>query len=1352
MGMANHVDDEETKPGALSNAELLAGGGSSSNSSVADDHGRAATHAQLWDFVRLAAQEPTADSDEAKLELLATLQRRARDLLLRQNDVGATRMDMPPEGELPALSKELSTSSVTNSQLCAEANERIARSVLDNVGGAMATTDDQEDKSDTLSDCTTITETSSVYGVHNTWVDLATLYSNPFVMPQHGDGSGGQRRLKAVPQLNIVQEQMQLSKIFHECQRAIHTMRAVATVDSLRKVLDRGVTVLHFSGHGGQLAGKKNFLIFEDTQACGMAHLIDGATLRLILNGGNVPSEDSGTTGLLRSDLLADDDSEHKMPPAPPSSARSISSTLSRTSSNDIRSTGSTLKLVFVSSCDSREMGEVFVQAGVSHVVCVRCDTKVLDESSSMFAHSFYHAVLSGKTVHQAFEIARVRVSAELRVPNNEGDKFVLLESSHLHADTCPLFTDTEMPRPVEISLVAKDCTCNSSTMHFVFSDISVGKWMDVSPSNRFVKTLPAVSESFVGREQELHMLAELVNSRRFVTLRGPPGIGKSTLSIKLAHFFAERNVFPDGVAFIRLRGVQSLEGMESAIKSAMFPDGGREKEMPLHQVLADMKLLLVMDNMEDPINAQPSAVREFLLHLLQNTPNLSFLMTARQAMGGGVAGFDEKVVSLNRLSHYHAADLFLKKAPRALLLSEIGDINTSMASGKSRAVSVLEALSSHPLMAFLDGHPQAISLCAPLLQDRSLSELTRAVLSRGVSELQVVGLPAHDRSAVNTLVTSLTVSLEQVKMNHDQDAVRFFALLGLLPAGAMPADFKSLWGNKWEMLVETLLRFSLIQRNRIPGFALANRGLPKRNTSTSGGSGASGTRRAGRSTRTTETYDQSLLAALKSYGEYISGGGAKGEGEGDASAGSRGYSSVSGERSMLNTLTRSGRASRVAEHVEQLGSQAEVMNVCVYYSTFPFITSYARSLLGMYDGDGAKNEALESICSADRDLFLYNCARHFWKVSYWIFQHICTLAARSSASYLILDMHESNMWMCLDLHIKMIEEWSSDAAAGAGNTLASDGGLKVDCGGPTMRDRIASYVVDVACFFAHALFLSGRHRGAWNAADKSLHIAKYHKNTLCEANTRKLMGVLLTTETKFDEAKAQFGLALILYKAVGDKIGQAASLSAIGMIHTRKGNLRGAHNCFTKALTLYEWFKHSLGQLNCHQRLANLEKKLRDGDGISRKNGQNMGHSHHYAAARRLQGDLNRKRNGEYIVRWVGHEMSLLLELPASPAEKLQEAHVPSTAGTFGSPARTPISPSTTGVNNTPKKSRLAQLIEMKERGNVDATVVGAASGQAAAAGPDQAGALQNSSFARRREYDSSFRRSNSNTGASSP
>ncbi|KAG7402202.1 hypothetical protein PHYBOEH_005765 [Phytophthora boehmeriae] len=603
----------------------------------------------LWVFIESLAQAP-ADSSPSAETRLRQIQEQALDLLnqrkqLETNDeladtrTIATSTDAQTNGATLLLDRQgeadAATTSEAKEKIYEAVNEQIARQMIggEQPSRGSATASTSEDKSDTLSDCTTNTETSSVYGIHNTWVDLATLYSLPFVM------SDSNHRLKPVPPLNIAQEQSHLNKIFQECQRAVHTMRAVATVDSLRKVLDRGVTVLHFSGHGGRVVGKSQYLMFEDTQCSGLAHLVDAATLRSILSGGTTASTVEETS-------VSDVSVEIVEPPLSDLGRPSRQGSSSRSADGRL-ALCSTLKLVFVSSCDSKDIGEVFIQAGVAHVVCVRSEGKVLDESSAMFSYSFYHAALTGKTVQQSFEIARVRVSAEMRIPDGEGDQFVLLESSQLHAETCPLWSNAETPQAIEVNFSEKCCSCSASTQHFVFSDIAVGKWVDVSPSNKFTKTLPGISESFVGREQELHMLAELVRTRRLVTLRGPPGIGKSTLSIKLAHFLAHRNVFADGVAFIRLRGVQSLEAMESAIKSALFPEGGREKDMPLDQALSDMKVLLVMDNMEDPINANPSAIRDFLLQLLQNTPSLSFLMTARQAMGGGINEFDEKKLAI---------------------------------------------------------------------------------------------------------------------------------------------------------------------------------------------------------------------------------------------------------------------------------------------------------------------------------------------------------------------------------------------------------------------------------------------------------------------------------------------------------------------------------------------------------------------------------------------------------------------------------------------------------------------------------------------------------------------------------
>jgi DNA-binding winged helix-turn-helix (wHTH) protein len=62
---------------------------------------------------------------------------------------------------------------------------------------------------------------------------------------------------------------------------------------------------------------------------------------------------------------------------------------------------------------------------------------------------------------------------------------------------------------------------------------------------------LPPRPTRVIGRERDIELLAEHIATRRFVTLRGPGGIGKTTLSVALAHEVAAR--FRDGVRFLDL-------------------------------------------------------------------------------------------------------------------------------------------------------------------------------------------------------------------------------------------------------------------------------------------------------------------------------------------------------------------------------------------------------------------------------------------------------------------------------------------------------------------------------------------------------------------------------------------------------------------------------------------------------------------------------------------------------------------------------------------------------------------------------------------------------------------------------
>lgn len=72
---------------------------------------------------------------------------------------------------------------------------------------------------------------------------------------------------------------------------------------------------------------------------------------------------------------------------------------------------------------------------------------------------------------------------------------------------------------------------------------ISEGRFLDLTPGNDF-PNLPCETENFLGRNEAMHDLLVLISSNRFITIKGLPGIGKSSLLKHLARFLWERKVF----------------------------------------------------------------------------------------------------------------------------------------------------------------------------------------------------------------------------------------------------------------------------------------------------------------------------------------------------------------------------------------------------------------------------------------------------------------------------------------------------------------------------------------------------------------------------------------------------------------------------------------------------------------------------------------------------------------------------------------------------------------------------------------------------------------------------------------
>lgn len=141
---------------------------------------------------------------------------------------------------------------------------------------------------------------------------------------------------------------------------------------------------------------------------------------------------------------------------------------------------------------------------------------------------------------------------------------------------------------------------------------------------------LPLQMTSFVGRDEELAELAELVPLERVVTLVGPGGVGKTRLSLQVAAEVLHR--FADGAWFVDLASITdaSLVVREvAAVVGARSENGVGDLLEALVDHLVDRQVLLVLDNCEQVLAASASAV----LVLRDRCPGLRVLVTSQQPL-----------------------------------------------------------------------------------------------------------------------------------------------------------------------------------------------------------------------------------------------------------------------------------------------------------------------------------------------------------------------------------------------------------------------------------------------------------------------------------------------------------------------------------------------------------------------------------------------------------------------------------------------------------------------------------------------------------------------------------------------
>jgi predicted ATPase/DNA-binding winged helix-turn-helix (wHTH) protein len=139
---------------------------------------------------------------------------------------------------------------------------------------------------------------------------------------------------------------------------------------------------------------------------------------------------------------------------------------------------------------------------------------------------------------------------------------------------------------------------------------------------------LPARLARMIGRDGAVEALSALLASRRFVSVVGPGGLGKTTVAVSVAHALLDD--FGEAVYFVDLGAVSDPPLVPSAVAAVLGVFVQAQDPLPsLMAFLAGRRILLVLDNCEHVIDAAASLTER----LYNDAPEVHILTTSREAL-----------------------------------------------------------------------------------------------------------------------------------------------------------------------------------------------------------------------------------------------------------------------------------------------------------------------------------------------------------------------------------------------------------------------------------------------------------------------------------------------------------------------------------------------------------------------------------------------------------------------------------------------------------------------------------------------------------------------------------------------
>jgi formylglycine-generating enzyme required for sulfatase activity len=424
-------------------------------------------------------------------------------------------------------------------------------------------------------------------------------------------------------------------------------------------------------------------------------------------------------------------------------------------------------QLALLNACHSEKLAQAFVKAGVSYVIAVNAEDKILDIAARCFSRRLYQALFNEDSIANAFLVSRnaVKLDDKLR-------KFFNSQTFQQGVSFDEAFKFRLLPHaPHNQSLIIEPANSHQ---------IIYPQWSNTN--------IPRDDPNFVGRRQEIHQVIKVLveSDKRCVALHGMGGIGKTAVAYAIGRWLHERQRYRDGVWFISLRHTDSVGTLITKVQQSF-----ELKSFALKTELKNRRAFLILDDLDRLIQKEPNEIIDLLNELIEQCPNLRLLLTSRDSLAGDILYcHQEEVYSMGESE---TREIFKKYAPPQVQWGNNDDL--------------LEDFNL--LVKFLDGYPLPIKLAASYMVETTstLKMLCEDLIDE---PLEVLNSYSPEQRKEKSLQITLERSFEILSVEGKD----IFPLLAFFPSGLSRDLARAIWGRSGNKAVLELFKLSMAEKS----------------------------------------------------------------------------------------------------------------------------------------------------------------------------------------------------------------------------------------------------------------------------------------------------------------------------------------------------------------------------------------------------------------------------------------------------------------------------------------------------------------------------------------------------------